>query len=405
MENLVITEFVKEKEILGNELRNKYNLSENDIDDIYNKISVSLNKMIQLVKDGKSAHEKFFSDIILNSVDAIIGFDNEYKIFLWNKGAERIFGYSKKEVMNCDFSILIPDYLLKRGEKEYLINEVKQKGFLENHESERITKDGKIVNVNISRFSVYNEENEPIGSVGIIRDFTFLKKLEKELREKENLALIGEVVSSIAHKLSNPLNIIAGNADFLLLNKNENDVEYEGLKTMLEEATKITKSIRHLLNFSRPIKVNKSKNDINDLINKVLADSKYIYSHSEKKITFKKNLQQDLGEFEFDKSEIEEVISNLVTNSIQAIASEGVITVTTSKKNDNVKIEISDTGNGISPENLENVFLPFFSSKEYGKGTGLGLSLAKRIVKEHKGEITIKSNIGKGTAIKILLPA
>ena len=261
------------------------------------------------------------------------------------------------------------------------------------------------VNVNISRFSVYNEENEPIGSVGIIRDFTFLKKLEKELREKENLALIGEVVSSIAHKLSNPLNIIAGNADFLLLNKNENDVEYEGLKTMLEEATKITKSIRHLLNFSRPIKVNKSKNDINDLINKVLADSKYIYSHSEKKITFKKNLQQDLGEFEFDKSEIEEVISNLVTNSIQAIASEGVITVTTSKKNDNVKIEISDTGNGISPENLENVFLPFFSSKEYGKGTGLGLSLAKRIVKEHKGEITIKSNIGKGTAIKILLPA
>ena len=107
-----------------------------------------------------------------------------------------------------------------------------------------------------------------IGSVGILRDITTVKKLQKELREKENLALIGEVVSSIAHSLSNPLNIISGNADFLLMNKNIGDDDYEELKTIVDETTRITKSLRGLLNFSRPISVEKTRTDINALINR-----------------------------------------------------------------------------------------------------------------------------------------
>ena len=402
MESMVTSELRKQEEFLRNSFREKYNLPENEIDNIIKDIESVLNQMINLVKEGKSAHEKFFSDIILNSIDAIIGFDNDHKIFLWNKGAENIFGYLKQEITGKDFSLLIPDYLLNKGEKEYLIREVEEKGFLANHETERITKSGEIRNVSISRFAISNENHKNIGSVGIIRDITQLKKLEKELREKENLALIGEVVSSIAHSLSNPLNIISGNADFLLLDRKENDKDYEELKIILDETTRITKSIRHLLNFSRPIHTEKKKNNINEVVLKVISGFKFISEHKDIKI--KKNLQKDLPLFSFDSSQLEEVISNIITNAMQAIPKAGTINISSFSEENKVIIEISDNGNGIAKENLSKVFMPFYSSKEYGKGTGLGLAIAKRVVNEHCGDILVESKVGRGTKFRLSFP-
>jgi PAS domain S-box-containing protein len=402
MEHMVIAELERQKELLSRKLKDEYGLGEDASLDICRILEDSLSQMIRLMKEGKNAHEKFFSDIILNSVDAIIGIDNEYKIFLWNNGAENIFGYNKVEVVGKDFTFLIPEALLKKGERDFLINEVNLKGSIAGHETERITKDGRVLKVSLSRFPVFNEQKEIIGSVGIIRDMTKLKKLEQELREKENLALIGEVVSSIAHSLSNPLNIISGNADYLLLDRAEDDKEYEELKTIIDETSRITKSIRHLLNFSRPIQVNKERNDLNEIIEGIIASSKFLSDG--KKITIKKSLDAKLKPFEFDRNEIEEVILNIITNAVQAIISDGEIKIKTAKDNGAAKIEISDNGPGIPKENLDKIFLPFFSSKEYGKGTGLGLSIAMRIIKEHGGELTVKSQVGKGTAFSICLP-
>jgi PAS domain S-box-containing protein len=402
VEQMVFAEIEKQKENLKINLKSAFQLSDKEISGILEYFSSSVLSLVQLMKEGKSAHEKFFSDIILNSIDAIIGFDNEFKIFLWNKGAENLYGYSKQEMMGRDFDVLIPDYLLKKGEKDFLVNEVKSKGFISNYETERITKSGNLINISLTRFGIYGQDKEIIGSVGIVRDITTVKKLQKELREKENLALIGEVVSSIAHSLSNPLNIISGNADYLLLNKKESDSQYEELKTILDEADRITKSIRQLLNFSRPIKFNKQPHNLNDVIEKVVSNSKFIGAG--KKIAFKKNLQKDLGEMKFDRHQIEEVLSNVITNSIQAIAKEGEVRIKTFKNGVMVNIEISDNGNGIPEENLEKIFQPFFSSKEYGKGTGLGLSIARKIIAEHNGEISVKSIPSKGTTFTISLP-
>ncbi len=404
MEDRVLQEYDKLKEEIQTSLREKFKarLDQNEFNFITDLLKTSVEQLIQLMREGKSAHEKFFSDIILNSIDAIIGFDNDYKIFLWNKGAESIYGYQKAEVLNKDMDFLIPPEKLRQGEKAFLINEVVEKGYIANYETERIAKNGNVVNVSISRFPVFNEQQEMIGSVGIIRDITTVKRLEKELREKENLALIGEVVSGIAHSLSNPLNIISGNADYLLLDKSENDKEYEELKTILDEATKITHSIRHLLNFSRPLKINKQLNDLNDVINKVIKNSKFIAGN--KKIVFKKIFDRNLEKFYFDIDQVEEVISNIITNAIQAIHQSGEIKVRTDRNENYAKVEISDDGIGIQKENLEKIFLPFFSSKEYGKGTGLGLSIARKVIKEHKGEIIVKSTPGKGTSFLILLP-
>jgi PAS domain S-box-containing protein len=404
MEQRIIAEYDKYRSSILDALKEKFSgkLDESDYNYILNSLESSLKEMIQLMREGKSAHEKFFSDIILNSIDAIIGFDNETKIFLWNKGAENIFGYSKNEMMGKDFAVLIPDYRLAAGEKDFLVNEVIEKGFLANFETERITKQKNYINVSITRFAVYNEKHEPIGSVGIVRDITKVKQLEKELREKENLALIGEVVSSIAHSLSNPLNIISGNADYLLLDKGENDKEYEELKTIVDEATRITRSIRHLLNFSRPITITKQENDINEMISDIIKNCKYLTDG--KSVTFKKNLHKTLPRARFDTAQVQEVISNIITNAIQAIPDSGEVKIKTSEDDSNVYIEIADTGTGIPKDNLDKIFIPFYSSKEYGKGTGLGLSIAKKVIKEHEGDISVKSYIGKGTTFTIRLP-
>ena len=403
MEQRVLFEFEKYKELIKKDLSEKLGdkLSSSDIASVIDILSGSIQDMIQLMREGKSAHEKFFSDIILNSIDAIIGIENDSKIFLWNKGAERIFGYSKEEMVGRDFSILLPPNRQRDGEMEFLINVVKEKGFLANYETDRITKSGQIINVSITRFSVDNEKNEPMGSVGIVRDITKVKHLEKELRERENLALIGEVVSSIAHSLSNPLNIISGNADYLLIDKEDNDKEYEELRTILDEATRITKSIRHLLNFSRPLRIEKQKNDINMVISEVVKNAKF--SVGDKKISFRKTLKE-IPEFNFDVAQIQEVISNIVINAIQAIPAEGEIKLKSFLNENFVNIEIADTGPGIAREDLEKIFKPFFSSKGYGKGTGLGLSISKRILKEHGGDIAAKSHLGKGAVFTITLP-
>ena len=109
MEQRVILEYEKYSEAIRSELKQKLGskLSDKDIEKVLDILGGSLKNLIQLMREGKSAHEKFFSDIILNSLDAIIGIDNDFKIFLWNKGAERIYGYSKEETMGNDFSMLM----------------------------------------------------------------------------------------------------------------------------------------------------------------------------------------------------------------------------------------------------------------------------------------------------------
>ena len=401
MEKIVTNEL----DIYMGKIRNilNNNVPEDDVLKIRDIISDSLSKMIDLLKEGKSAHEKFFSDIILNSPDAIVGLDNNYKFFLWNKGAENIFGYSLKEVMGQDFTLLIPENLLKKGEQEFLLNVISEKKFLKNYETERITKNGEIIIVSISRFPVFNSKKEMIGSVGIVRDITKEKKLEKELRENENLALIGQVVSSIAHSLANPLNIISGNTEYLLMNKEKSDKDFEGLKAIMEETNSISHLIKSILDFSRPIRLQKEELDLSLLIDQILEKIKF--SFDGKKIEIRKNIIGDSFVILGDHFELKDALTNLVINSIQSIKKEpGIINVLLKNNMNNIVLTISDNGIGIKPDDLLNIFTPFYSTKEYGKGTGLGLAITNKIISEHKGEIKVQSEVNIGTTFTISFP-
>lgn len=395
----------KELDVYFSEIKKvlkRYSIEENDEDKIMEILSESISKMIALMREGKSAHEKFFSDIILNSVDAIIGFDNNYKIFLWNKGAEDIFGYKLEEVTGKDFSILIPEYLINEGEKEFLIKVIAERSFLKNYETERITKRGEIITVSISRFAIFNTKREIIGSVGIVRDITKEKQLEKELREKENLALVGQVVSSIAHSLANPLNLISGNTEYLLMNKKPGEKDFDELKNIMEETNSISELIRSILDFSRPLELKKEKLDISELLNEVLEKIKY--SFEGKDINIDKQIRGSDFIILGDTFQLKDAFINLFINAIQSIKIKGNISIVLEKNEYEIKFSITDTGSGILEKDLPNIFKPFYSTKDYGKGTGLGLAITNKVIKEHGGSISVRSRLEKGTTFTIQFP-
>ena len=377
-------------------------VSESDEAKLMEIFSEGISKMIQLMREGKSAHEKFFSDIILNSVDGIIGIDKNQKIFLWNKGAEDIFGYKLQEVSGQDFSIIIPDYLIEEGEKQFLIKEIEEKKFLKNYETERITKSGEIITVSVSRFAIFDSNHELIGSVGIVRDITKEKKLEKELREKENLALVGQVVSSIAHSLANPLNLISGNTEYLLMSKKKGDKDYDELKLIMEETNSISSLIRSILDFSRPLQLKKEKLDLKELLQEVLEKIKY--SFEGKTIQINGEIKENDFVIIGDRLQLKDAFMNLFINAIQSIKVTGKVSYLLEKNPNEIKFSISDTGSGIPDKDLPNIFKPFYSTKEYGKGTGLGLAITSKVVKEHGGSISVQSKIDEGTTFTLQFP-
>lgn len=405
MEHMVHSESDKYMSDLFEGLKRKFGdkLSDTDFEYISKSFEKYIFEMIKLMREGKSVHEKFFSDIILNSVDGIIGYNKERKIFLWNIGAQNIYGYTKEEITDKDLSVLVPEKNLDDGSFEKNQNEIAEKGFISGVETKSRTKDGTLKEISMSQHRIYDEKGELLGTVAIIRDITRVKKLEKELREKENLALIGQVVSSIAHNLSNPLNIISGNADYLLLDKKKDDEGYEELKVIVDETTRITKSIRSILNFARPLAPMREETTFNELVDEATSGFKFLTGN--KTIKLKLRLEKNPLTVKVDKELFKDLILNLVSNSIQAIPVEkqGLIEVVTSTKNSHSVLEISDNGTGIPKNDLPNIFKPFFSTKGYGKGTGLGLSFAERVVKEHNGKIEVTSEEGKGTHFKIIL--
>jgi|GEM_PF-685037 PAS domain S-box-containing protein len=409
MERMMITELDAYKQELKKMLESRLSgkLDSADIDFTLNAMGHFVEGLIRVMREGKSVHEKFFSDIILNSPDAIVGYDKNQEIFLWNNGAINLFGYPKEEILGKHFSIMIPENIRKK-ELEYYKEKFDKTGFFTNYETVRCTKSGEMKNVSISSYKILSENNEFIGNVSIIRDFTLEKSLEKELRNKENLALIGTVVSTIAHNLSNPLNIISGNADYLLLDRKESDEGYEELQVIVQETTRITKSIRQILNFSKPVILTKEKCNINDLIKGIMSSAQYFVNDGKKEVTFKSVLDKNLIEILIDKDQIRDVLNNIINNAVQAIKEKGTVKVQTSQvndcKKDYVLIRIDDNGSGIKKEDMKNIFVPFFSTKEFGKGTGLGLAFSDRVVREHNGFIRVKSETGKGTSFLIYLP-
>lgn len=233
------------------------------------------------------------------------------------------------------------------------------------------------------------------------QDITKQKTLQDELIQSEKLAGIGTLVSGIAHEINNPLGAILGTADLMLPEAAEGSKMQEYTQDIIRYAQNAAEVIRDLMLYSRKTKSTPDMmNVVTVLENSLKLAMRGIDFGS---ITIRKNYNQT-GEIQANATELQQVFLNLIVNAVQAMNSDGILTLAVKQEDADVIVTVKDTGSGIKKQNLDKVFNPFFTTKDPGAGTGLGLSIAHHIVSKLGGRIIIDSEERQGTTFQIILP-
>jgi signal transduction histidine kinase len=256
----------------------------------------------------------------------------------------------------------------------------------------------------------FAKRNDEMGDLG--RNFNRMVRLLRESREEiehlhrtqmsraEHLATLGELAAGLAHEIRNPLAGIAGVIEIVGRDLPATSPAKSVVKEVRQEITQINRILTDLLETARPRAPEIRSSDLNTTVEHAVMLARQQVLSKPIKIEF--TPADELPEVDHDSDQIHQVLLNLLLNSVQAIDDSGTVRVTLLQQGDDALVTVSDTGRGIPPEHLPNIFRPFYTTK--GNGTGLGLSLARRIVEEHHGQISVESSSGKGTTFSVLLP-
>ncbi len=344
-----------------------------------------------------------YRDIIESSADAIITVDNDNRISYWNRGAEKILGWRRDEIIGKPLEILIPDELLESRELSLLEYGLRTSGEVTNYQTERLTKDGKHLLVSLTVTPLPGEQASVDGYSIIMRDLTELKLREEQVRHSERLATVGHMAAGVAHEIGNPLTAISSIVQ-VIQRKVDDDFAQERLEKVRENIKRINKIVRDLVDFSRPSSSEQVKSQLNEIIESAVG----LLQHDARcrDVTFDQELDRDLPPIQCVPDHIHQVLVNLMLNAVDALENEDDprITLRTYQRKNHLFIDVEDNGEGIEPEHIDHIFEPFFSTKEVGSGTGLGLSVSYGIVSKMDGTIDVTSEKGKGTCFIIKLP-
>jgi nitrogen-specific signal transduction histidine kinase len=229
-----------------------------------------------------------------------------------------------------------------------------------------------------------------------------IKELEETGKEKtrlEKLSALGEMSMTVAHEIKNPLNAIRGAVSYLQ-NNFKGEVLKEFLSIIEEETKRLNEIVTSFLRFSKPSPLNLEVSDMNKLIRETVELVRQ--EATENNVEVIMSLDEKIPPFKFDTQQLKQALLNIIVNSLDATKAGDTIKINTEIFDSKVHVVIKDTGTGISEEIISEMFKPFFSTKT--RGSGLGLACVERIVKDHKGDISVKSEVGKGTEFIITLP-
>lgn len=354
-------------------------------------------RIYQLVKEDIEI-KKLLEEMIESLPLGVMVVDKEGQILMCNKVQEIFSGLSKDLLLGKN---LFQDPLPKDLESWQKM----EKNFLNSGTYEIKVFDQrpeKDVVLAITLSSLVDETGSSKGFIFLSANITNEKKIEKQIIQTEKMTAIGQLVTSLAHQIRNPLAIIMSATQHCLEKAgNEN-----GLKKYYEIIYRNTlnanKTISDLLGFAKPKLLELRKHDINRLLEEICRLIRIDFSKNRIKVLRRSN--RDLPKILCDKESLKQVFFNLLMNSKQAMPGGGCISLTTSYNPGDqvVCIIIEDTGNGIPKEHLPRIFDPYFTTK--AKGTGLGLSIVHRIISDHRGSILPESKEGEGTKMTITLP-
>ncbi|MCE5194460.1 MAG: PAS domain S-box protein [Nitrospiraceae bacterium] len=341
--------------------------------------------------------------------------DKDFNIIYWSPAAEKIFGFTKEEILGkSPFSLFIP-----LSVKEYVENirtRMKSGDLTAHGFNENITKDGRTIWCEWYNTPLRDPDGNFTGYMSMVVDATEKRKIEEQLLHSQKLDAIGQLAGGVAHDFNNILTAIIGYASITDMKMQDNDPLKENIKHIIESSRKASSLVKNLLVFGRKQTMSVNNVDINQIIKDI---EKLFPMMIGEDIEFKTFLAEKKLIVKADETQIEQVLINLATNAKDAMPNGGNLTITTDvfnvddefvrmynfwEKGLYARITFSDSGAGIDEKIKERIFEPFFTTKEVGKGTGLGLSIAYGIVKQHNGHINVYSHLGEGTTFKIYLP-
>jgi two-component system sensor histidine kinase PilS (NtrC family) len=340
---------------------------------------------------------------IIESVDTgILTVDLRGRIKSLNRAAAEITGLSFKEVENRNFADIFPDCpsmaWIQNDDMNRHGNRTRFEMTFFTHEGLRLLLGGSVSPLKDSRFHT-------IGNIIIFQDLTAINEMKQSLEKSQRLAFIGEMAAGLAHEIRNPLASISGSIQMLKGDLGKNETNARLMQIILRGKDQLENFLKDFLLMARPAPGIREPFDLRETIREVM-ESLYCVADWNEQIRVNMLLDDDPIYIHANKSEFRQVIWNLLLNAVQALPEGGDLTIEAHpsriETREGAEIKISDTGIGIAEKDYQNIFEPFYTTRD--TGTGLGLAVVSRIIDVYGGRIQIQSEYGKGTTFTVWLP-
>jgi two-component system cell cycle sensor histidine kinase/response regulator CckA len=350
--------------------------------------------------------------IVNSSQDAIIGKTLDGIVTHWNKGAERIYGYTALEIIGLPITVLCPE---DRGDEiPTILEKIRRGEAVEYFDSVRLTNDGRKVDVSISVSPVHDADGKVVGASETARNITAQKRVEEQLRQSQKMEAIGRLAGGVAHDFNNLLGIVTACTELLRARVDSECGEF--VDNIREAAKRGAALTRQLLAFSRRQQVQPQVLDLNERLKDVAKLLRPLMGDDVEVVLA---ARPGTAMVEVDPGHLDQIVVNLAVNSRDAMPRGGKLILETSSVEFDegfarehtpmtsgryVMLAVSDNGVGMNEETRLRIFEPFFTTKDMGQGTGLGLATVYGIVKQAGGHIWVYSELDHGTTFKIYLP-
>jgi len=359
------------------------------------------------IASDRYRHLRQLESIVNDSADVIFALDIDGHFRSWNRAAELVFGWRAEEMLGRHLSEIIPPDLLQQGELAQIERDILAHGQC-HLETVRLAKDGRQVPVEVTVSLLRDPQGQPIGRSAILRDITERKRLEEEKLRSERLAVIGTMSARLAHEIRNPLSSITLNVELVrdeietLTQRNPETgrESRELLRALDSEVRRVQRVTEDYLKFARLPRPRCQPVVLNELLDQQLGFMGSLFAASQVQLITE--FAADLPVIQADEGQLWQAVLNLIRNAIEAMPAGGLLTVRTAARPGWVVLTITDTGKGLTDEERQHLFKPFFSTKV--GGTGLGLPLTQQVITEHAGTIRCDSQPGHGTTFVIELP-
>ncbi len=365
--------------------------------------------------------ERYNARVLASMTNGLVTLNMEGRVVKWNDMAARITGYPVGEVegrLCYELFVDTPSFL------RILLDGIQGKGVWWDRGVSFVRPDGREVPLEINTSLLEDENGQTTGLLGLFRDLSLVRELEQRLRRADRLAAVGRMAAMVAHEIKNPLVALKTFVDMVPRRAKDPAFIARFQDIVPKEVDRVNAIMEDLLELSRPPRIAPRPLSAHEVIARCVA--LYEQQAAERGIAIIQELAPEPARVRADPEYLLRALGNLAINAIQAMTEGGTLTIrtgsgvpwqstladgtmhadlgnTSDAPQPFVFIAVVDTGTGMTPEQLDSLFTPFFTTKE--KGTGLGLALTHKIIEEHQGHLHVESQFGTGSIFTILLPA